>query len=77
MSYRTGHQTLALMMQTVADRNIPPSGGGYPVFRGATPAQRESEPMVTGPRLDGIRAVRSPSSQYADGFPVALDRTCG
>lgn len=25
MSYRTGHQILALMMQTVADRNIPPS----------------------------------------------------
>jgi len=25
MSYRTGHQVLALMMQTVADRNIPPS----------------------------------------------------
>ena len=25
MSYRTGHQVLALMMQTVADSNIPPS----------------------------------------------------
>ena len=25
MSYRTGHQVLALMMQTVADNNIPPS----------------------------------------------------
>ena len=25
MSYRTGHQVLALMMQTVADHNIPPS----------------------------------------------------
>jgi argininosuccinate lyase len=25
MSYRTGHQVLALMMQDVADRNIPPS----------------------------------------------------
>jgi hypothetical protein len=25
MSYRTGHQILALMMQTVADLNIPPS----------------------------------------------------
>ena len=25
MSYRTGHQILALMMQEVADKNIPPS----------------------------------------------------
>jgi argininosuccinate lyase len=35
MSYRTGHQVLALMMQTVADRNIPPSQATPDMLEGA------------------------------------------
>ena len=35
MSYRTGHQILALMMQTVADRNIPPSQATPDMLEGA------------------------------------------
>jgi hypothetical protein len=35
MSYRTGHQILALMMQTVADRNIPRSQATPHMLEGA------------------------------------------
>jgi len=35
MSYRTGHQVLATMMQAVADRNIPPSEVTPDVLEGA------------------------------------------
>lgn len=35
MSYRTGHQILALMMQDVADRNVPPSQVGPDVLERA------------------------------------------
>lgn len=54
MSYRTGHQVLALMMQDVADRNIPPSKVTPDVLEKAVEKYTGRRISVTQQKLDQL-----------------------
>jgi len=54
MSYRTGHQVLALMMQDVADRNIPPSKVTPDVLENAVEKYTGRRSGVTQQKLDQL-----------------------
>ncbi len=54
MSYRTGHQVLALMMQDVADRNIPPSKVTPDVLENAVEKYTGRRIGVTQQKLDQL-----------------------
>lgn len=62
MSYRTGHQILALMMQTVADNNIPPSMVTPDVLENAvekyTARRVKVAPEVLSRLFDAMQCVR-------------------
>ena len=54
MSYRTGHQILSLMMQTVADRNIPPSQATPDMLEGAIEKYTGKKIVVSKDVLDRL-----------------------
>ncbi len=54
MSYRTGHQILALMMQTVADNNIPPSKVTANILEDAVEKYTKRRISVTQDVLDKL-----------------------
>ena len=54
MSYRTGHQILAMMMQTVADKRIPPSKVTPDILEGAVEKYTGRRIGVTQELLDKL-----------------------
>lgn len=62
MSYRTGHQVLALMMQDVADRNIPPAQVGPQMLEQAIEKYTGRKIVVTSETaarlFDAMQCVR-------------------